>query len=81
MGTEGSAAGGSEQMRCESKEAEDEQGGQDMRNLWHQTQLREKKNKQTYAVCAVHPEAPALCNIGGMCVEISTAGYTNLCFA
>lgn len=41
---------------CESKKAEDEQGGQDMRNLWHQTQLREK-NKQTYAVCAIYPEA------------------------
>lgn len=39
---------------CESRKAEDEQGGQDIRNLWHQAQLREK---QTYAVCAVYPEA------------------------
>lgn len=28
---------------CESRKAEDEQGGQDMRNLWHPTQLRKKK--------------------------------------
>lgn len=47
--------GADEMAECESEKAENEQGGQDMRNLWHQTQLKEKN--QTYAVCAVYPEA------------------------
>ena len=37
--------GADEKGDCESKEAEDEQGGQDIWNLWHQTQLRENKQK------------------------------------
>lgn len=44
---------------CGSKKAEDEQGGQDMRNPWLRTQMggRRKKKQQTYAVCAVYPAA------------------------
>lgn len=54
---------------CESKKAEDEQGGQDMRNLWHQTQLRGKKTN-ICCVCSLSWSS-TLCNIGDMCAEIS----------
>lgn len=47
---------------CESRKAEDEQGGQDMRNLWHKLSYGKKTN-----ICCVCSSSwsSSLCNTGG----------------
>lgn len=61
----------------ECRMAADEQGGQDMRNLWHQTYLWGEKNKKakTYAVCLVCPEACYVTIIG--CSTLYICIYPN----